>query len=183
MAWEFGVQELGRHGPAGGQFSAIQRYLLEGKALERAASGPAVQLIARDTFVAETAIKLDQMSVEMKSLARELQLVKGDIAELRDEGSRNYRFAEFLDREHKTRAAKLEDLSRRFDYLKSRFDAIDGNSKGDYQAFQTFEAVSRRLTELGDLERTFRDVAWKLKLSVGLFAASLSVWLAMLTMG
>jgi hypothetical protein len=174
------VQELGRHRPVSGRSSAIQRYLLEGQAFERA-GGAAVQLIARDTFVAETAVKLDQMSLEVKSLGSEIQLIKSDIAELRDEASRSYRFSEFVDREHKSRTVKLDDLSRRFDYLKSRFDTIDGNSKGDYHAFQTFEAVSRRLTELGTLEREFRDVSWKLKLSVGLFAASLLVWIVMLT--
>lgn len=177
------MQELGRNRPVGGRPSAIQRYLFEGQGLERSASGAAVQLIARDAFVAETAVKLDQMGIEMKSLARELQLMKGDVAELRDEASRGYRFSEFLDREHKLRTAKVEDLARRFDYLKSRFDTIDGNSKGDYHAFQTFEAVSRRLTELGSLEREFRDMSWKLKLSVGLFAASLVVWFAMLATG
>lgn len=177
------MQELGRHRPLSGRPSAIHRYLFEGQAFERAASGAAVQLIARDAFVAETAVKLDQMGLEMKALSRELQLMKSDIAELRDEASRGYRFSEFIDREHKMRTTKLEELSRRFDYLKSRFDAIDGNSKGDYHAFQSFEAVSRRLTELGALEREFRDVSWKLKLSVGLFAGSLIVWLAVLTTG
>lgn len=175
--------ELGRNRPATIRSSAIQRYLFEGQAFDRASNGAAVQLIARDTFVAETAVKLDQLVLEMKSLARELQLVKGDIAELRDEASRSYRFSEFLDREHKMRSAKVEDLARRFDYLKSRFDAIDGNSKGDYHAFQNFEAVSRRLTELGVLERDFRDVAWKLKVSIGVFAATLVIWLVMLTTG
>jgi septal ring factor EnvC (AmiA/AmiB activator) len=177
------VQELGRHRPIGGRSSAIQRYLFEGQALDRAPSGAAVQLIARDTFVAETAVKLDQVGLEMKSLARELQLIKSDMAELRDEASRSYRFSEFIDREHKSRTAKLEELSRRFDYLKSRFDAIDGNSKGDYHAFQNFEQVSRRLTELGALEREFRDVSWKLKLSVAAFAASLLVWFCVLVYG
>ena len=175
--------ELGRNRPATIRSSAIQRYLFEGQGFDRAASGAAVQLIARDAFVAETAVKLDQLALEMKSLARELQLVKGDIAELRDGASRSYRFSEFLDREHKTRSAKVEDLARRFDYLKSRFDTIDGNSKGDYHAFQTFEAVSRRLTELGSLEREFRDVSFKLKASVAVFAGSLLVWLAILTLG
>lgn len=175
--------ELGRNRPATIRSSAIQRYLFEGQAFDRATNGAAVQLIARDAFVAETAVKLDQLALEMKSLARELQLVKGDIAELRDGASRSYRFSEFLDREHKTRSAKVEDLARRFDYLKSRFDAIDGNSKGDYHAFQTFEAVSRRLTELGSLEREFRDVSFKLKVSVAVFAGSLLVWLAILTLG
>jgi hypothetical protein len=177
------VQELGRNRPVSVRPSAIQRYLFEAQAFERAPGGAAVQLLARDSFVAETAVKLDQMCVEMKSLGRELQLMKGDVAELRDEASRGYRFSEFLDREHKSRAAKVEDLARRFDYLKSRFDTIDGNSKGDYHAFQNFEAVSRRLTELGSLERQFRDVSWKLTLSVGLFAASLVVWFAMIVTG
>lgn len=177
------MQELGRHRPVAGRASAIQRYLIDGQALERTPNGSAVQLIARDAFVAETAVKLDQMGLEMKSLSRELQLMKGDIAELRDEASRSYRFSEFVDREHKGRAAKLEELSRRFDYLKSRVDVIDGNSKGDFQAFQTFEAVSRRLTELGAIEREFRDVSWKLKVSVAVFAASLLVWFAVLVYG
>jgi hypothetical protein len=177
------VQELGRHKPVSGRSSALQSYLIDGKAFERAQAGPTVQLIARDAFVSETAIKLDQLLLEVKSLGRDLQLVKGDIAELREDASRGYRFSEFLDREHKTRATKLEDLARKFDYLKARFDTIDGNSKGDYQAFQNFEAVGRRLTELGGIEREFRSVAWKLKLSVGLFAASLVVWLMVLTAG
>jgi chromosome segregation ATPase len=176
------VQELGRHKPVTIRSAAIQRYLVEGQAFERAA-GPAVQLLARDSFVAETAIKLDQLVVEMRSLQREVDLVKSDIAELRDEGSRTYRFSEFLDREHKSRAAKLEDISRKFEYLKSRFDTIDGNSKGDYQAFRNFESVSRRLTELGEVERAFRDVTWKLKLSAGLFVGSVVVWIAVLATG
>lgn len=158
--------------------SALQNYLSDRQAFERAGPAPAVQLIARDAFVAETAIKLDQMLVEVKSLNRELDLVKSDIAELREEMAGSHRFSEFLDREHKGRTAKLEELTRRFDYLKTRFDAIDGNSKGDFQAFRSFEAVSRRLTELGALEREFRDVSWKLKLSVALFAGSVAVWLA-----
>lgn len=175
------MQELGRHKPVSAGASVLQRYLLDRKALQRSEPGPTVQLIARDAFVAETAIKLDQLALEVKSLGREMQLLKGDVAELRDDASRNYRFSEFMDREHKARGAKLDDLSRRFDYLKSRFDAINGNSKGDYHAFQNFEAVGRRLTELGQLEREFRDISWKLKLSVGLFAGSLVVWFLVLT--
>jgi hypothetical protein len=177
------VQELGRHRPIGGRSLAIQRYLFDGSALSRMPSGASVQLIARDAFVAETAVKLDQLALEVKSLGREMQLVKSDIAELRDEASCSYRLSEFIDREHKARSAKLEELSRRFDYLKSRFDAIDGNSKGDYHAFRTFEAVSRRLTELGGLEREFRNVSRRLTLGVAAFAASLLVWFAVLVYG
>lgn len=168
--------EITRRKIDGGRFSPLQAHFHDRHALEAGRAGAAVPLISRDAFVAETAVKLEQMLIEMKTLGRELQLVKSDIAELRDESVRSYRFSEFLEREHKTRAAKLDELARRFDYLKSRFDAVDGNSKGDFQAFRTLEAVSRRLTELGSIEREFRDVAWKLKLSTGLFAASLVIW-------
>jgi hypothetical protein len=171
------VQELGRHRPISVRPPVLHRHFVEARGFERAEPGPAVQLIARDTFVSETAIKLDQMLIEIKSLGRDIQLIKSDIAELRDEATQNFRFSQIVDREHKSRSAKLEDLSRRFDYLKTRFDAIDGNSKGDYHAFRSFEDVSRRLTELGVLERDFRDVSWKLKVSAALFSASVFVWL------
>lgn len=142
-----------------------------------------MQLLARDAFVAETSIKLDQLAGEVKSLGRELQLVKSDIAELKDEASRSYRFSEFLDREHKSRSVKLDDIARKFEHLKTRFDGLDGNSKGDYHAFRNFEAVSRRLDELGGLEREFRQVSFKLKLSIGIFALSLLGWGIVLAQG
>lgn len=160
--------------------SALQGYLFEKQSLDRSPPGPSVQLIARDAFVAETSIKLDQLVTEIKALGRELKLVKGDISEMHDEAERNRRFSEFVDREYKARAAKLDVLARRFDYLKTRVDGIDGNSKGDYQAFRDLESVSRRLTELGTLERAFGDVVLGLKVSVGVFLASLIGWIVML---
>ena len=172
--------ELIRQKAVSARSSALHHYLFEKQAFERASPGPAVQLIARDTFVAETSIKLEEVVTEVKALGRELQLVKGDISELRDEAARSQRFSEFIDREYKSRASKLDELSRRFDYLKSRFDAIDGNSKGDYQAFRDFESVSRRLTELGAVERSFRDVSKRLKISAALFLASVVGWMVVL---
>lgn len=172
--------ELIRQKAVSARSSALHNYLFEKQAFERAAPGPTAQLIARDAFVAETSIKLDQLVTEMKSLGRELQLVKGDISELRDEAARSRRFSEFIDREYKSRTSKLDELSRRFDYLKARFDAIDGNSKGDYQAFRDFESVSRRLTELGAVERSFRDVSKRLAISTALFLASIVGWLVAL---
>lgn len=176
------MQELGRQSPVGVRSSALQPYIFVENAFKRVETGPAVQLIARDAFVSETAIKLDQVLLEIRSLGREIQILKGDIAELREGTSRSYRFSEFLEREHKSRAAKLDELSRRFDFLKTRIDAVDGNSKGDYHVFRTFEAISRRLTELGTLEREFRQVSGKLKLSAGLFSASVAIWLVVLVL-
>jgi hypothetical protein len=179
-AWELGVQELGRHRSISLRGAKLQRLPFHGAALERADPGPAVQLIARDAFVSETAIKLDQLAIEIKSVGRDIQLLKSDLAEIKDEAAQNFRFSQIIDREHKSRAAKLDELSKRFDYLKARFDAIDGHSKGDYHAFRSFEDVSRRLTELGALERDFRQTKKKLALSVGLFAASVFGWFLVL---
>lgn len=172
--------EFIRQKTVSGRSSALQNYLLEKQAFERAKPSGPVQLIPRDAFVSETAIKIDHLVTEVKSLARELRLAQGDISEMRDEALRNHRFSEFIDREYKARASKLDELARRFDYLKTRIDGIDGNSKGDYHAFRDFESISRRLTELGALERSFRDVSVRLKACAGLFLASVVGWMVVL---
>lgn len=168
--------EITRRRPESGPLSPLQTYLHSRRLVEPARFAPSMQLLPRDAFVAETAIKLDRMLGEMKSIDRDLQLVKSDLAQVRADLSQNQRFSEFLERDHKLRATKLDELGRRFDYLTARLDAVDGRSNGDFQSFRTFEAVSRRLTELGSIERDFRAMAWKLRLSMGLFAASLASW-------
>ncbi len=177
------MQDIGGDRVASGRPTALQPYLFDVGVLDRAPSGPAVQLIARDTFVADTSIRLDQLVIEVKAFGRELSLLKGDIAELRDEAARNYRFSTFQDREHRAAFSRLEDLARKLEVLKGRFNAIDGNPRGDYQSYRSLEDVSRRLTELGNLERDFRSASLKVKLSAGLFCASMIAWMAMLLMG
>jgi hypothetical protein len=144
---------------------------------QRLNSAPAVQLIARDSFVADMAIKLDQLQLEIKALGREFELSRAKVAELRDDTERSYRFSSFQDSQQRTNAAKMDDILRRCNDLKLRLDSIDGKSGGDYHAYNSFQQVSVRLTQLSSLQREFRDVERKLKLSAGLFCGSVLLWL------
>jgi hypothetical protein len=136
-----------------------------------------VPLISRDAFVTDMVIKLDQMQIEIKALARDFEATKRTVGEIREDTDRNYRFSAFQDGEQRARNTKYEEMVRRFKDLKTRLDAIDGKRSGDYQSFESLESVSKRLTELGSLQRQFRDVERKLKYSAGLFCGSVLMWL------
>lgn len=155
----------------------ISRKVIEQVDLERLPAAPTVQLLARDAFVAEVAIKLEQFNAEVKSLARDMELIKGDIAELREDTDRNHRLQTFQEKEQRLKAVRLDDVQRRVAYLKSRLEAIDVRPNGSYSAYNSLEAVSRRLSELGTLERNFRTVERKLEVSTWLFCGSVLAWL------
>jgi hypothetical protein len=145
--------------------------------LARLDAPPAVQLIARDSFVAEMAIKIDRLHTEIRALAREIELAKSAIVELKADADRNDRFCSFQEREQRARTAKVEDALRLYDDLKARLDALQGKKTGDYHSYNDFAAVSKKLTELASNQREFRSVDTKLKLSAGFFCASVLLWL------
>ena len=143
----------------------------------RLQSAPAVQLIARDAFVADMVIKVDQLRVEIKALARNLESQKESLVELREDTERNYRFSKFQEDEQRAGTSKVDDMTRRYRELKTRLDKIDGQGGGNYHAYSNFESVSRRLTDLSSLQREFKAVERKLKLSAGFFCGSVVLWL------
>ncbi len=144
---------------------------------QRLGAAPAVQLIARDSFVSDMAIKLDQLHIEIGGLARELESVKAKIAELREDSDRNHRFSAFQETQQRANADKLDEALRRCKDLRERIERIDSKSSGNYHAYNSLESVSIKLTELSALERQFRNVDHKLKLSAGIFCASVVLWL------
>ena len=62
--------------------------------------------------------------------------------------------------------AKLDELLRGSRDLKSRLDKIEQRSGGDYHAYNSFEAVSRKLAEF----ETFREDAKRIERSMALRA-------------
>ena len=175
--------EVGNQRSAPVKLSSLgQNGLVGGKALAkidlgRLPAAPTVQLLPRDAFVAEVSIKLDRLATECKSLAREMELLRGDIAELRDETDRNQRHQTFQEKEQRLKGVRLDEVQCRVADLKSRLDMIDVRPNGNYSAFNSLEAVSRKLTELCSLERSFRDVERKLELATWLFCGSVLAWL------
>ena len=168
---------------------ASQLALLSGSELEKAATsqrldaGAAVPLIARDSFVAETATKIEQMQATIRLLSREVGELTRKVSDLHDIAAQDHRWHAFQQSERRTREAKLEEIVRCCRDLKARLDRIEGRSAGNYHAYNSFEAVSRKLAELehfrDDAQRVERNVtlrAWlfcgALLLAAGIVVAS-----------
>lgn len=142
-----------------------------------ATDAPSVPLIARDAFVAELLSKIEKMQAEISGLRSEMSAAKTELAALREDGDQGRRLQRFLESEQRSRTTRADEMLRRCRDLQARLDRIDGRSSGDYHAFMSFEAISKRLTELGENDRKFRDVERRLRQGTWLFCASVFLWL------
>lgn len=146
--------------------------LLSKGALERTSinqrldTAPAVPLIARDSYVAETATKIDQMQAAMRLIARDVADLSAKMAALQTVTDQEQRRYSFQQGEKRTREGKLEELLRGCRDLKARLDRIEGRGDGNYHAYNSLEAVSRKLAEL----EHFKDEAQRVERSVTLRA-------------
>lgn len=172
--------EVGKPTAVAQRFPVFPRIKADKLDAARAEPAPAAKINSRDAFVADVAIKLDHVQTEIKRLGRQVDLMMSDVAELREEQDRTNRFASFQEKEQRLKTLRIEDVQRRLQDVKQRLDAFDPKGNGDYTAYPSLQAVSRRLTDLSVIERDFRMVERKLKLSAGLFCGSLLVWLATL---
>ena len=163
--------------PVNGILPSLPRFNAEHAEFERLHAAPTVQLIARDSFVADMAVKLDQLYAEIRTLSQDLEQANAKISELREDTDRNDRFAAFQESKARERNEKIEGILRRFKELKTRLDSIDGKSNGDYHAYTNFELVSKKLTELGTLQRDFRAVKTRLNISAAFFCGSILLWM------
>jgi chromosome segregation ATPase len=164
----------------GGRLLSLPRFNAELAEFERIAAAQSGPLIARDTFVANMAIKLDQVRSELGSLKQQIEKIGVNISELREDAERNDRFSVFQESQQRSKAEKLDSLSRQFLSMQKRLDCIEGSRSGDYHAFTSFEAISKKMIELDSLQREFRGVHRNLKISAGLFCGSVFLWLAAL---
>jgi len=115
------------------------------------------------TALAETAVQLDQMQASILVLQRAVaeladRRAVDDLADrlrkIEDVAGQDHRLHTFLQVQQRTRDDKLEEVVRLCRDLKARLDRIEARSAGDYHAYTTFEAVSRKL---GELERPRRE--------------------------
>ena len=108
--------------------------------------------LGRDGFVAETAVQFDRVNSSIARLERELDKSRQTIAEMVEETNRTRRFQSFEDTLKNSREYKITDLQRGQRDLKTRLDAIEGD-KTTYVGltYKSFEAIDKRLNELGAL--------------------------------
>lgn len=125
-----------------------------------------VPLIARDSFVAETASKLEQLQATVRLLSRDLGQLTGKVGELKDVTDQEHRWHAYRQGEKRCKEAKLDEVLRSCRDLKARLDKIEARNGGNYHAYNSFEAVSRKLAEL----EHFKDEAQRVERSVTLRA-------------
>jgi hypothetical protein len=116
---------------------------------------PAISAPERDSFVAETAVKFDQLQASHRLLAREVADLANRLAEVEEVAGQDHRLHAFQQSECRAKEGKLEDVVRRCRDLKARLDRIEAHGDSDYHAYNSFAAVSRKLAEL---ERPRRNV-------------------------
>ncbi len=115
---------------------------------QRHDAAPIIALSARDSFVAETALKIDQLQATIRLLTRDVSQLSGKVAELQEVAAQDNRCYAYQQNEKRSRDAKLDEMVRSVRGLKARLDRIDVHGGGDYHAYNSLEAVSRKLDEI-----------------------------------
>ena len=133
---------------------------------------------ARDSFVAETATKIEGLQADVERLMRGFKGLADKVAGLEDACALEDRWYAFHQSEKRAKENKLDETVRYCRDLKARLDRIEAWGSGDYHAYNSFEAVSRKLAEHERLlaERAKR----KNVLRACLFSAMLIVSIAIL---
>jgi len=160
--------------------------LLSRNALERAVPAqnletvPAVPLIARDSFVAETATKIDQLQASFRILTREVAELVDKVTALQDAARQDNRWHAFLQSGKRTRKDKLDETLRACRDLKTRLDKMEARSNGNYHAYTSFEAVSRKLAELEHFKDEAQRVERNVTMRAWLFCGALLLAVAII---
>ncbi len=136
---------------------------------------PSVPLISRDAYVAETGARLDAMQRDILSLKNAVDDAKATITRLTNEVEYVQRVRSFHEADQRQMRDQYDRAIKLGLDLKSRLDAIEAKSGGNYHGYSTFEAVSKRLTELGELEQRVKKSERDLKFAAALFCASLAL--------
>ena len=133
--------------------------------------------MARDGFVAETAVKMDRLQAKIDRLEHQGELVRHHLTELLDSAQQAHRFQAFEESLRNSREYKIDEMLRAVKDLKARLDLIEGTRTiSNHLTYKTFESVDRKLLELGAfqarMEKLERSVAIK---AIALFGTLFSV--------
>ena len=136
-------------------------------------SGP-----AWDILVAVTVTKTKHLQAVVERLTRGFEGLTDKVAKLEDARALEDRWYAFHQSEKRAKENKLDETVRYCRDLKARLDRIEARDGGDFHAYSSFEAVSRKLAEHERLlaERAKR----KNVLRACLFSAMLIVSIAIL---
>ncbi len=131
-------------------------------------SGP-----AWDILVEVTVTKTKHLQAVVERLTRRFEGLADRVAKLEDAGALDA----FHRSENRAKESKLDETVRCCRDLKARLDHIEAWGGGDFHAYSSFEAVSRKLAELERLtsERVKRKDVLRACLLSAIFAASIAI--------
>ncbi len=138
-------------------------------------TAPSVALVARDSFVAEIATKIEQMQATIRLLALDVGGLAGKVTDLQGIADQDHRWHAFQESERRAREGKYDEIVRCCRDLKARLDRIEPRSGGNYHAYNSFEAVSRKLAELEHFKDEAKRVERKVTLRAWLFCGAMVV--------
>ena len=98
----------------------------------------------RDNFIAETAIKIDQLQASDRLLTRDFGELAVKVADLQEAVALEDRWYGFHQSEKRSREAKLDEVARCCRDLKARLDRMEARSGGDLQQLRGGEPQARR---------------------------------------
>jgi hypothetical protein len=107
----------------------------------------------RDSFIADAAVKLDQLQASNRILARELADLADRVTKIEEVAGHDHRLHAYQQSQQRAKADTVDEVVRACRDLKARLDRIEARTDGDFHAYNSFEAVSRKL---GELERPRR---------------------------
>jgi hypothetical protein len=118
-----------------------------------------VSAYERESFIAETAIKLDQLQASHRVLAREVADLVGRVTKIEEVAGHDHRLHAFQQGQQRAKTESVDEVVRACRDLKARLDRIEARTDGDYHAYNSFEAVSRKLAELDVGKRPRRKLS------------------------
>jgi hypothetical protein len=127
---------------------------------------PPVSTFERDGFIAETAVKLDQLQANHRLLAREVAELADRVAKIEEVAGSDHRLHAFQQSQQRGKADAVDEVVRACRDLKTRLDRIEARTDGDFHAYNSFEAVSRKLSELERPRRSTRRWLFRASIAV-----------------
>jgi phage shock protein A len=105
--------------------------------------------IARDSYIAETAVLLDRLAAKIERLERRDEALQAKVADLVEHTQQNGRFQALAESLRNSRDYKLDETVRLMKELRARIDAIEG-PRADYAGLthRSFVAIDRKFAEL-----------------------------------
>lgn len=105
--------------------------------------------IARDNYVAETAVTIDRLTAKIERLERREEALTKRVQELVEHAQQSSRLQSLAESLRNSRDYKLDEMIRLVKDLRARIDAIEG-PRADYGGltYKSFAAVDRKLAEL-----------------------------------